>query len=206
MFPQREMKFATGGRVLVLQRRLHPARRSGGRGNREALSGRRRRGDPQASKNGSLWILRHEPTTGMHGPGLHRRRGELADEHLQPAHRRCLGRRFVLDAGRHHGSLGQVLERRDRLRGIGAYLQCAFLRCQQRRFQSPLRTRNVDSQTRRRNSPALYHGSGCRYLLQVCRRLSAAVGLRGSLEHFRGRVADCRAIDDVLGKEDGDPS
>ena len=184
--------FRTGGRVLVLQRRLHPARCSGGRGNREALSRRRRRGDPQASKNGSLWILCHEPTTGMHGPWLHRRRGELADEHLQPAHRRCLGRRFVLDAGRHHGSLGRVLERRDRLRGIGAYLQCAFLRCQRRRFQSPLRTRNVDSQTRRRNFPALYHGSGCRYLLQVCRRLSAAVGLRGYFEHFRGRVADCK--------------
>ena len=96
----------TGGRVLVLQRRLHPARCSGGRGNGEAFSGRRRRGDPQASKNGSLWILRHEPTTGMHRPWLHRRRRELADEHLQPAHRRCLGRRFVLDADRHRGSLG----------------------------------------------------------------------------------------------------
>ena len=81
----------TGGRVLVLQQRLHPARRSGRRGNREALSGCRRRGDSRASENGSLWILRHEPTTGMHGPWLHRRRRALADEHLQPAHRRCLG-------------------------------------------------------------------------------------------------------------------
>ena len=48
---------------------------------------------------------------------------------------------------------------------------------------------------RRRADGTLQHyimGADAGISLQVCRRLSAAVGLRGYFEHFRGRVADCK--------------
>ena len=148
----------------------------------------RRRGNvsgrpPRRSSGRQEWSADSSP---LQSTALaNRRRRELAF--------RRLGRRFVLDAGR-SGSLG-LLERI-----VSEDLVLLRLPPMQRRFRSPLRTRNVDPRdgTLQHYIMGADPGISCKSAVDRQRQLDYAVLANTSA----GAWPIARAIDDLLGKEE----